>query len=127
MIKLIVDPEFTIYRKDRVNRRSGGVLVAVRTESFQSVKEYSPHMDGLEQLEIVATEVKTAFDQKLLFCCCYRPPDADLPWMDHFKTYLNCACDLYENIVICGDFNFPKIQWEATESASGASERTSLC
>ena len=76
-------------------------------------------MDGLE---IVATEVKTAIDQKLLFCCCNRPPDADLPRMDHFKTYLNCACDLDENIVICGDFNFPKIQWEATESTSRANE-----
>ena len=58
----ILHPGFTIYRKDRTNRRGGGVLIAIRTESFRSVKEYSLHMDELEQLEIVATEVKTATD-----------------------------------------------------------------
>ena len=58
---------FTIYRKDRTNRRGGGVLIAIRTESFQSVKEYTLHVNELEQLEIVATEVKKADNQKLLF------------------------------------------------------------
>ena len=79
-------------------------------------------MEELEQLEIVATEVKTAADQKLLFCCCYRPPDADQSWMDQFKTFLNCACDHCTNIVICGDFNLPNIQWEAMGNANEANE-----
>ena len=118
----ILHPGFTIYRKDRTNRRGGGVLIAIRMESFQSVKEYSLHMDELEQLKIVATEVKTATDQKLLFCCCYRPPNADISWMDQFKTFLNCACDHCTNIVICGDFNFPNIQWEAMENVNGANK-----
>ena len=102
--------------------RHGGVLIAIRTEYFQSVKEYSLHMDELEQLGIAATEVKTVADQKLLFCCCYRTRDADLSWMDQFKTFLNSACDHCTNIVICGDFNFPNIQWKAMEKTNGANE-----
>ena len=41
---------------------------------------------------------------------------------DQFKTFLNCACDHCTNIVICGDFNFSNIQWEAMENANGANE-----
>ena len=76
----------------------------------------------MKHLEIVATEVKTAADQKLLFSCCYRPPDVDLSWMDQFKTFLNCAGDHCTNIIFCEDFNFSNIQWETMENANGANE-----
>jgi hypothetical protein len=120
--KEILHSGFTIYRKDRTNRCGGGVLIAIKTETFKSVKEYQPGIEELQQLEIVSTEVETANNQKLLYCCCYRPPDADLSWTDAFNTFLNHACEQYQNIVISGDFNFPKIQWDEMDKTNSVNE-----
>ena len=118
--KEILDPEFTIYRKDHKYRRGGGVLIAVKTDSFKSVKEFS-HQNQ-EELEIVSTELKTLEDKKILYSCCYRPPDANLCWMDKFEYFLNTICNQYENVVIAGDFNLPNINWETMENTTGVNE-----
>ncbi len=64
----------------------------------------------------MSSEVRTATNQKLLYCCCYRPPDANLSWMNNFRSLLNHACEKYENILIVGDFNLPNIRWDAVEN-----------
>ena len=120
--KEILHAGYTIYRKDRANRCGGGVLIAIKTGSFKSVKEFQPDIEEIQQLEIVSTEVRTAHNKKLLYCCCYRPPDADPSWTYAFATFLNHACEQYPNIVICGDFNFPKIQWEEMGKTNGVNE-----
>ena len=118
--KEILDPEFTIYRKDRKDRRGGRALIAVKTDSFKSVKEFSHR--NQEELEIVSTELKTVEDKKILYSCCYRPSDANLCWMDKFEYFLHTICDQYENVVFAGDFNLPNINWETTENTTGVSE-----
>ena len=50
----------------------------------------------------------------MLICSCYRPPDSTSNWIDTFNTYLSRACDLFDNVVICGDFNLPDISWDNT-------------
>jgi exonuclease III len=62
---------FTIYRKDRKDRYGGGVLEAIKTDLFKSVKEFSPNGEEFEDLEIVSTELRTVTDKKIIFCCCY--------------------------------------------------------
>ena len=58
---------YIIYRKDRDTRHTGGVLIAVKTNSFKSVKKFLPSSDEqLQQLEIMSTELTTASDQKIL-------------------------------------------------------------
>ena len=94
----------------------------IKTGSFKSVKEFQPDIEEIQQLEIVSTEVRTANNKRLLYCCCYRPPDADPSWTYAFATFLNHACEQYPNIVICGDFNFPKIQWEEMGKTNGVNE-----
>jgi hypothetical protein len=46
--------------------------------------------------------------------------------MDKFKTFLDTICDLYENVVIAGDFNLPNIQWRSIEKAAGINELSFL-
>ena len=122
----ILHSGYTIYRKDRANRAGGGVLIAIKTGSFKSVKEFIVTSSDQQQLEIVSAEVKTAANQTILFCSCYRPPDADLCWMDMFKNFLDQACDQHKNLVISGDFNLPNITWGTTVHASGANDLTFL-
>ena len=111
---------YTIYRKDRSEQRAGGVLIALKTEVFKSVREVSL-LENLQDLEIVSATVTTATDQKILFCSCYRP-ESDAKWATLFNNFLDFACDKFENIVICGDFNFAKIPWDAPDCASGTKE-----
>ena len=90
---------FSIFRKDRKERSGGGVLIAIKTDSFKTFEEFSVDREELQELEVVSTELRTVTDQKILQCCCYRPPDANQCWMDKFKIYLQTICDLYENTV----------------------------
>jgi exonuclease III len=46
----ILPSGFTIYRKDREDRYGAGVLVAIKTDSFKSVKEFSPNGEEFEDL-----------------------------------------------------------------------------
>ena len=112
---------YAIYRKDRDARRAGGVLIAVKTNSFRAVKQFTPIL-GTADMEIVSAELTTIFNQKILFCSCYRPPDSDRSWIDSFTAFLDQACDEFSNIVISGDFNLPHIPWESPDSASGVNE-----
>ena len=118
----ILHPGFSIFRKDRKERSGGGVLIAVKTDSFKTIKEFSPDGEDLQELEIVSTEFRTVTNKKILYCCCYLPPGDDQCWMDWFKTYLQTICDLYENIIIAGDFNLPNIHWDTMENTTGVNE-----
>ena len=110
----ILHSDYTIFRKDRVNRSGGGVLLAVKAESFQTVREFPvpADMDRL-QLEIVAAELTTESNHKILFRSCYKPPDVNISWSDEFNDFLNNICDQYENLLIVGDFNLPNISWDS--------------
>lgn len=97
----------------------GGVLkLSMKTDSFKSVKEFS-HQNQ-EKLEIFSTELRTVEDKKILYCCCYRPPDADLCWIDNFEYFLHAICDQYENVVIAGDNQPSKYQLEIDGKYNGS-------
>ena len=116
----ILHSGYTIFRKDRVGRNGGGVLVGIKTNSFCSVKEFSLNSDEMEGLEIVSAILTTASNKRLLFSSCYRPPDAD--WMGKFNKFLDHACDQFQNIVISADFNLPNTSWDLTLNTSGVNE-----
>ena len=63
----ILHSGFTIYRKYRKDRYGGGVLVAIKTDSFKSEKEFSPNGEEFEDLEIVSTESRTVILTRKLY------------------------------------------------------------
>jgi hypothetical protein len=118
----ILNSDYIIFRKDRVGRNGGGVLVAIKSSSFSSVKEFVSNLDVIKELEIVSAIVKTTSNQNILFSSCYRPPDAERTWTSILNTFLDPVCDQFKNVVISGDFNLPNISWGATLNASGANK-----
>ena len=56
---------YTIYRKDRINKRGGGVLIAVKSDLFLSIHEY---VSSFTDLEIVCAIVETDSSQRFLLC-----------------------------------------------------------
>ena len=107
----LLHSEYAIYRKDRINRTGGGVLLAMKSASFTSIKEYIP-----ADMDIVCAEIVTTCKQKVLPVSCYRPLDVDINWVIKFHKFLDLANDLYDNMVISGDLNFPNIPWDSLSS-----------
>ena len=60
---------------------------------------------------------------KYLLCCCYKSQQCvSREWMNQFNLFLGNYCFQYSNVLICGDFNFPKINWESPELTTGVDE-----
>ena len=43
--------------------------------------------------------------------------------MDLFANFLDETCSVFDNMLICGDINLPKIPWESPELIDGANEQ----
>ena len=56
--------EYAIIRKDRVAKRGGGVLIAVKSNMFRSV--YNLLIPAAEDLELVSAVVETYSGQRIL-------------------------------------------------------------
>ena len=114
----ILPTGYSIYRKDRKTRNGGGVLLAIKSDSFNSSRELVNSSD----LEVTSVEIITHSKLKLLICCCYRPPNAEKIWLDKFNSILADLSSRHDNIIICGDFNFPKVNWQSPAKTFGADE-----
>ena len=85
--------------KDRENR-ANGVLLAVKSATFNSVHKV---VEEQEELELISAELTTF--SKATICVCStkysRPPYSDKAWLKQ----------CYDNVVIYGDFNLPMFRW----------------
>ena len=68
--------DYYVYRKDRQDRRGGGVLLAVHTDLI-SVRRRD--LENNDNIETVMVEIcQTSKD--ILLGVCYRPPSADVEY-----------------------------------------------
>ena len=114
----ILHDDYAIYRKDREPRTGGGVMVAVKSSSFISSRNVDIETDN----EVVSTELVTSSKLKYVICCCYRPPNADQSWLEKFNSFLADVSSRYINVIICGDFNFPKLHWQHPSATSSGDD-----
>ena len=105
--ELLPGLNFTIHRGDRENRSGGGVMLAVKN-TIQSLRRID--LEG--NAEILLCELRPDARRKILAVVFYRPPDSSLDYLKEFKMSLRRACEAnFDQLVICGDFNFPDIDW----------------
>lgn len=103
----ILEKGYMIYRRDRVGRVGGGVLLAVKS-SFPSRRR----IDLETELEMVCVELNLNRSSKILISVVHRPPNCNSDFSDHFSTFLiNCSRITNSHSIIMGDFNFPDIKW----------------
>ena len=104
---------YTIYRKDRKSR-AGGVLLAVKS---------SRKVNFNTNLELITIELTSGSNMKYLLCCCYKSQQfVSREWIEMFNLFLGNCCFQYSNMLICGDFNLPNINWESPELTTGVDE-----
>ena len=95
----------TVAKDSRVtNTNGGGVLIMAKSHIKVEVIAI-----GIPQksFHIQCAKIKV-FDQ--MFALIYRKPDTKPPINDQLFTYLGAEAD--NNMIIIGDLNFPKIDWE---------------
>ena len=114
-------PQFQIFRKDRpvVNgapQRGGGTAILTNVEYDVSRVDIP---DRFSEVEICAVDI--CFGRNVRFICVYRPPNCS---ENCSAVILLCIQHLIYNctsFVICGDFNFSKINWINMQTSGNTS------
>ena len=106
---------FAVFRGDRGQGRGGGVMILVRKGLW--VSEVSEQVWG----DIEAVVCQVIIGQKsILLACIYRPPTAAEETNEQLLQAVQRICDLpFNQVLICGDFNFRDIDWENNTVDSG--------
>ena len=105
--------DFTFYSNytpifsNRKNKRGGGSLIMINNElSFEPIFNICEF-----NCEIVG--IKLVADPKIMIICVYRPPNCSINNTINLFKYLSKFSS--KNIIICGDFNLPKIEWNEND------------
>lgn len=113
-------PNYTIFRKDRVSRRGGGVLLGCHN-ALKCRRRPDLEQDNLELLLV---EVRLSSRNKMLLGNCYRAPDSGTQPLEALAGVLTNVSHQYNHICIVGDFNLPSLQWNSSSglpTSSGSS------
>ena len=99
--------DFDVHRRDRADKRGGGVMLAVRS-NIPCVRRH----DLESNAEILACELRPKARGKLLMAVFYRPPSSDINYLKQFKAFLKDARkNSFDSIIVLGDFNLPHMDW----------------
>lgn len=117
--ELSLSREFSLFRKDRVQSRGGGVLVAVKNSLEACVIETN------SCLEILWIALCLPARTTCVIGVCYRPPDSSHEFPDYLNESLSFVQDKYPTspIFLAGDFNYPNIEWQSCRPLDGTRKR----
>ena len=107
--------DYCVHRKDRQDRRGGGVLLAVHTDliSIRRDLEYN------DNVETVTVEICQKSKDNVLFGVCYRPPSADVEYSFKLRQCMErIEMTRFVTCYLAGDFNFPSINWHSISATS---------
>lgn len=100
---------YQVFRNDRIERRGGGVLIAVHS-SIPSSLVLIPDVFNIETVC-----VRLTFSYMNIFVICsYIPPSLDSSVYSDFACILEAVNDLMsarDVFIVCGDFNIPDVSW----------------
>ncbi len=98
---------YNVFRRDRIGKRGGGVLIAVKNIFVTKQIEYF-----ICDSECVWIEVNDSKGNKYIIGNTYMPPNCDI---QNFNDYFDKIIQNYDNktnrLLIFGDFNVPEIKW----------------
>ena len=114
--ELLPGSDFTIYRRDRVSG-GGRVMLAVRN-TINSIRRSDLECSAEE----LVCEIRPSLKRKLLIVVFYRPPDSNLDYLKELKKSFRLANQArFDQLVVCGNFNLPHIDWEFGTATTGDS------
>ena len=117
----IFPQNYLIHRRDR-NIYGGGVFIATKEDLI------SVHLPQFEtNCEATWVELDIQGNKLLHIGAFYRPPSSDPSTMDELDLSISKlrSAKQNSNIILCGDFNLPGIEWSSCSVRSGAQDTTS--
>lgn len=114
---LVSGTEFNFFRSDRLHRKGGGVLIAVRKDIVAVPVAVNSF------LECVLVSLKCG-PTPYVIGVFYRPPDMTCTFASEFRRVLDDVIIRFPNtvLIIFGDFNFPLIDWSTLSVAGNNAE-----
>ena len=105
----IMCSKFQIYRRDRVDKEGGGVLISV------SALLYSEEiiLNNDQNIEFIAVCVNIKF-RKIFVTCSYIPPASNIQIYEQHANAIKFIANQSkpgDSIIVLGDFNIPNIKW----------------
>lgn len=112
---------YIIHRLDRPGRRGGGVVVLTKP----SLPSSRIDIDCRHEIMCINLNFPTS---RTILIACYRPPDSDDDFTRELYSVVlhQTSCFPRSNILLCGDFNFPDIDWFNLVAHSRLSENFPL-
>lgn len=121
----ILPSQYAIHRKDReetVNKRGGGVMLAV---SNCISSERRKDLEPIDEILVCSIDVPNV--SKLMANVCYRPPSSDVAlFVNNFTNTVKRVSSVSKNIVVLGDLNLPHVDW-ANCIYNGQGAESELC
>ena len=113
---------FDVMRKERLFKGGGGVAILVKEGIFSR--------DISEELCLDTESIACLIgygSRKLLVACMYRAPDSLVEYSDKINLNIQKICNFKsDQLIICGDFNFPEIDWINHLVTAGSAERENV-
>ena len=105
--------EYEIFRKDRVNRKGGGVLLAVKKD----LKSEEIKVSNRDDTETVYCKIKLN-NNTLIGGSVYRPTNSNADVSHKIAQKLHEIHNQNKNALfwIAGDFNNPEVDWDTNSS-----------
>ena len=114
---------YDVYRRDRgQDKRGGGVLIAIRNDVASARRT-----DLETDCELVVVEVDPSRGSKFLVGGFYCPPSTKGEYLLAFKNFLANAERDSTPLYVCGDFNFPDINWDFQVAPSSDNLPSMVC
>ena len=108
--------DYYVHRKDRHDRRGGGVHLAVHTDLI-SVRRRD--LENNDNIETVMVDICQSSKDNILFGVCYRPPSADVEYSLKLRQCLDrIEMTRFATCYLVGDFNFSSIDWHSLTATS---------
>ena len=113
---LLIDG-YQMIRQDNEKERKGGILIYIRDDievaENKVLNQLSADIKECRWLEL------NQCGNKLIFCTVYRKGRSGPINNKLLNECITKACNLYGKILICGDLNFPEINWKNFEINAG--------
>ena len=103
-------------RQDRQGRGGGGILLYAKSSLSNFIVPGSSDIgDGLFN-QFLSCRIVGKFSELNLFVI-YRPPKScDSEYASNNEKLCNLVASIPDNSVLCGDFNYPSINWKTLSS-----------
>ena len=111
---LVGDCDYQVFRRDRVGKVGGGVLIFAKKE-LKIVQVEIP--EQLSSLETIVLDCVGAANCRVRICCVYRTNDPCLSVLQEcsrtslLADLMSFCCGVAYPACVVGDFNFPSIDW----------------